>query len=89
MQHFGIENADIVGSSRGGGLTIVLAALASRTDQLHRIRRLVLVSPINPWSSHGKVLTRLLATTLGGIYVVHVQPRMKISGYALFQSSLR
>ncbi len=78
MEHFGIEYADIVGSSRGGGLAMVLAALAARRDQLHRIRRLVLVSPINPWSSHGKVLTRLLATTLGGLYVVHVQPRMRL-----------
>jgi pimeloyl-ACP methyl ester carboxylesterase len=78
MQHFSIENADIVGSSRGGGLTILLAALAARSNQLHRIRRLVLVSAINPWSSHGKVITRLLATTLGGLYVVHVQPRMRI-----------
>ena len=78
MQTIGIENADVVGSSRGGGLTILLAAIAARKNQLDRIRRLVLVSPINPWSSHGKVLTRLLATTLGGIYVVHVQPRLKI-----------
>jgi len=78
MAHFGIEDADIVGSSRGGGLTMVLAAIAARRDQLHRIRRLVLVSPINPWSSHGKVLTRLLATTLGGLYVVHVQPRIRV-----------
>jgi pimeloyl-ACP methyl ester carboxylesterase len=57
---------------------MVLAALALRRNQSHRIRRLVLVSPINPWSRHGKVLTRLLATTLGGMYVVHVQPRMRI-----------
>ncbi len=78
MEHFGIENADVVGSSRGGGLTIVLAGIASRTGQLHRIRRLILVSPINPWSSYGKVVTRLLATTLGGLYVVHVQPRLRI-----------
>ncbi len=78
MQMFGIENADIVGSSRGGGLSIILAAIAARTNQLDRIRRLVLVSPINPWSSHGKVITRLLATTLGGLYVVHVQPRLGI-----------
>src|SRR5580704_12467545 len=27
MEHFGMENADIVGSSRGGGLSIVMAAL--------------------------------------------------------------
>lgn len=78
LTHFGIENADIVGSSRGGGLAMVLAAIAAKRDQLHRIRRLVLISPINPWSSHGKVLTRLLATTLGGLYVVHVQPRIRI-----------
>jgi len=78
MKQLGIENADIVGSSRGGGLAMILAAIAAKTNQLHRIRRLVLVSPINPWSSHGKVLTRLLATTLGGLYVVHVQPRMRI-----------
>jgi pimeloyl-ACP methyl ester carboxylesterase len=78
MAHFGIEDADIVGSSRGGGLAMVLAAIAARRNQLRRVRRLVLVSPINPWSSHGKVLTRLLASTLGGLYIVHVQPRMRI-----------
>lgn len=86
MEKLGIENADIVGSSRGGGLTMILAAIAARTDQLHRIRRLVLVSPINPWSSHGKVLTRLLATTLGGIYVVHVQPRLRIIAKRYFKA---
>ncbi len=86
MEKLGIENADIVGSSRGGGLSVILAALAARTDQLHRIRRLVLVSPINPWSSHGKVLTRLLATTLGGIYVVHVQPRLRIIAKRYFKA---
>jgi len=78
MEHLAIEDADLVGSSSGGGLAMVLAALAARREQLRRIRRLVLVSPINPWSSHGKVLTRLLASTLGGMYVVHVQPRMRI-----------
>jgi pimeloyl-ACP methyl ester carboxylesterase len=78
MTHFGIEDADVVGSSRGGGLAMIMAAIAAKRDQLRRIGRLVLVSPINPWSSHGKVLTRLLATTLGGLYVVHVQPRLRV-----------
>ncbi len=86
MEVLGIENADIVGSSRGGGLTMILAAIAMRTGQMHRIRRLILVSPINPWSSHGKVLTRLLATTLGGIYVVHVQPRLRIIAKRYFKA---
>jgi len=86
MEALGIENADIVGSSRGGGLTMILAATASRTNRLHRMRRLVLVSPINPWSSHGKVLTRLLATTLGGLYVVHVQPRLRVIAKRYFKA---
>jgi len=86
MQHLGIDNADVVGSSRGGGLAILLAALCLRTNELHRIRRLVLVSPINPWSSHGKVLTRLLATTLGGLYVVHVQPRLRLIAKRYFKA---
>ncbi|MGC2108591.1 MAG: alpha/beta hydrolase [Candidatus Korobacteraceae bacterium] len=86
MEYLGIENADIVGSSRGGGLAIIMGAIASRTNQLHRLRRLVLVSPINPWSSHGKVLTRLLATTLGGIYIVHVQPRLRVVARRYFKA---
>ena len=86
MEELGIEHADIVGSSRGGGLAIILAAIAARTNRLDRLRRLVLVSPINPWSSHGKVLTRLLATTLGGLYVVHVQPRLRIIAKRYFKA---
>ncbi len=86
MEELRIENADIVGSSRGGGLSVVMTAIASRTNRLHRIRRLVLVSPINPWSSHGKVLTRLLATTLGGVYVVHVQPRLNVIAKRYFKA---
>ena len=87
MEELGIENADVVGSSRGGGLAMIMAAAAARTNRLHRIRRLVLVSPINPWSSHGKVLTRLLATTLGGLYVVHVQPRLRVIAKRYFKAS--
>ena len=75
MDHFGIEQADIVGSSRGGGLAIVLGAMLAKQNMLHRIRRLILVSPINPWSSNGRLLTRALATPAGGAVVLHFIPR--------------
>ena len=78
MDHLGIEEADIVASSRGGGLAIVLGALLAKRNMLHRIRRLVLVSPINPWSSNGRLLTRVFATTLGGEFVMRVLPKLDI-----------
>ncbi len=75
MEHFGMEQADVLGTSRGGGLAIVLAALAARRSMAHRIRRLILVSAINPWSSYGRFLTRLLSTALGGLFVTRVLPK--------------
>jgi pimeloyl-ACP methyl ester carboxylesterase len=76
MDRFGIESADVVASSRGGGLSIVLAALLAQRGMSHRIRKMVLVSPITPWSSYGRFLTRLLATQLGGFFVVHILPKL-------------
>jgi len=53
MEHFGIENADIVGSSRAAAHHHT-AALASRTNRLHRIRRLVLFRLSIPGQAMGK-----------------------------------
>ena len=77
MEHLGIEQADVLGSSRGGGLAIVLAALAAQRSKQHLVRRLILVSPINPWSSYGRLLTRLLSTALGGFSVTQVLPKLR------------
>ena len=85
MEHFDIEQADVVGSSRGGGLAILLAA-QSVLRSLNRVRQLVLVSPINPWSSNGRLLTRVLSTAAGGVYVVHIQPRLPIVGKRYFKA---
>lgn len=51
----GIESADVVASSYGGAT----AMLAASTD-IARFRRLVLVSPANPWSQIGRKRLRLL-----------------------------
>jgi pimeloyl-ACP methyl ester carboxylesterase len=78
MDNLGIEEADIVGSSRGGGLAIILAAGLAKRKLLNRIRRLVLVSPINPWSSNGRLLTRMFATRLGGEFVLRFLPNLHV-----------
>lgn len=75
MDHFGIKQSDVLGTSRGGGAAIALAGLAAERDVLHRIRRLVLSAPINPWSRVGLLRIRLLRTRGGRIYVVHMAPR--------------
>lgn len=46
----GVSSCDLVGSSYGGAAAIMLAALAPS-----RVRRLVLVSPANPWSRIGQI----------------------------------
>jgi pimeloyl-ACP methyl ester carboxylesterase len=71
MDHLGLDQADILGTSRGGGVAIVLAALAPQ-----RIRRLLLVCAINPWSSYGRTLTRALSTSIGGLCVTRILPRL-------------
>jgi pimeloyl-ACP methyl ester carboxylesterase len=51
----GIDSCDLVGSSYGGSTAVMLAGLVPS-----RIRKLVLVSPANPWSRRGTKRLALL-----------------------------
>ena len=55
----GIASCDLVGTSHGGGVAMMAASLAP-----HRIRRLILVAPVNPWSSWRTGLAALLGNRL-------------------------
>jgi 4,5:9,10-diseco-3-hydroxy-5,9,17-trioxoandrosta-1(10),2-diene-4-oate hydrolase len=59
MDAVGAEAFDLVGTSHGGGVAVMMAAIAPE-----RVRKLVLVAPVNPWSKHGQWITRVLATPL-------------------------
>jgi pimeloyl-ACP methyl ester carboxylesterase len=60
----GIRQFDLLGSSHGGGVAMMVAAIrAQRGDS--RVRRLILVAPINPWSPHGKRLAPFIGSALG------------------------
>jgi pimeloyl-ACP methyl ester carboxylesterase len=62
----GIGEFDLLGTSHGGGVAIMTAALCvERRDP--RLRRLVLVAPVNPWSPHGKRLAPFLGTRFGSL----------------------
>ena len=75
MDHLGVVQFDVLGTSRGGSAAIVLAGLAAERGVLRRIRKLVLQAPVNPWSRVGLLRIRFLRTRVGGIYVVHLAKR--------------
>ena len=62
----GIKDFDLLGTSHGGGVAIMVAAIcAERHDTC--LRRLILVAPVNRWSLHGKRLAPFLGSTFGSM----------------------
>ena len=60
----GIQHFDLLGTSHGGGVAIMVAAMcAGRTDS--RLKRLILVAPVNPWSPHGKWFAPFVGSGFG------------------------
>jgi pimeloyl-ACP methyl ester carboxylesterase len=51
----GVATFDLLGTSHGGAVAMMAAALAPE-----RVRRLILVAPVNPWSAHGRRLAPFL-----------------------------
>jgi pimeloyl-ACP methyl ester carboxylesterase len=60
----GIAEFDLLGTSHGGAVAMFAAVIcAERRDP--RLKRLVLVAPVNPWSRHGKRLAPFVGSPLG------------------------
>jgi len=60
LETLAFKQIDIVGSSWGGAVAILLAAVD------RRVRSLVLAAPVNPWSTFGAGRVRFLSGWLGG-----------------------
>jgi pimeloyl-ACP methyl ester carboxylesterase len=84
----GITDFDLLGTSHGGGVAIMVAAVCmerstersaeSRGAQKHtRLRRLVLVAPVNPWSQHGKRLAPFVGGDFGTMLFRHTIERWR------------
>ena len=61
----GIRQLDLLGTSHGGALALMMCALSEAANpQLDQrlIRRLVLVAPTNPWSQAGRIRIAFLKT---------------------------
>ena len=76
----GLSSFDLLGTSHGGGVAILTAALcAERRDQ--RLRKLILVAPVNPWSPHGKRLAPFLGSPIGQIVARNTIERFRVFDY--------
>ena len=63
----GISSFDLLGTSHGGAVAIMVAASCSERSAPH-LRKLVLVAPVNPWSPHGRRLAPFLGSALGSTF---------------------
>jgi pimeloyl-ACP methyl ester carboxylesterase len=83
----GITDFDLLGTSHGGGVAIMVAAVCTerstergaerRGEQKTRLRRLVLVAPVNPWSPHGKRLAPFVGSDFGSMLFRHTIERWR------------
>jgi pimeloyl-ACP methyl ester carboxylesterase len=60
----GLSSFDLLGTSRGGAVAMAVAAECVKENPC-RLRKLVLVCPVNPYSPHGRMLAPLFASPAG------------------------
>jgi pimeloyl-ACP methyl ester carboxylesterase len=66
VDNLGLASFDLLGTSRGGAVAMTAAAQCmSAGGSRARLRRLVLVCPVNPYSPHGTWLAPFFATRFG------------------------
>jgi len=75
LDGLGVANTDIIGSSLGGGISVRMTAMAP-----DRVNKFVLAAPVNPWSRHGRFVTRMLATRAGAAMFMASLPLIRASG---------
>lgn len=61
----GISTFDLLGTSHGGAVAMIAAALCADQPE-RRLQRLILVAPVNPWSAHGQNLAPFFGSAIGG-----------------------
>jgi len=71
MDAAAINDCTLLGTSHGGAVVMRAAAIAP-----HRVRRLILVDPVNPWSAHGRTLSMLLSNPLVAPAFLKYAPRL-------------
>ena len=73
MDVIGVSDCDLLGTSHGGAVAMMAASLAPE-----RIRRLILVDPVNPWSARGRTLSVALSNPVVAPVFQELAPRFPI-----------
>lgn len=76
----GIGDFDLLGTSHGGGVAIMVAAMCAEVNPT-RLRRLILVASVNPWSPHGKRLAPFVGSPLGSMLFRNTIERWRCFDY--------
>jgi pimeloyl-ACP methyl ester carboxylesterase len=71
MDAIDLSHCNLLGTSHGGAVAMMAAAISPQ-----RIRRLILVDPVNPWSAHGQVLSKILSNSLVAPIFDALMPRL-------------
>jgi pimeloyl-ACP methyl ester carboxylesterase len=82
MKEVEITSTDLLGSSHGGAIAMQVAAAAPQHG-IH-VRKLILVSPVNPWSRFGRLRIAALGSWLGAKIFRPLSPLLlPLHGYFL------
>jgi pimeloyl-ACP methyl ester carboxylesterase len=73
MDVTGVGDCDLLGTSHGGAVVMMAAAIAPQ-----RFRRLILVDSVNPWSARGRTLSVLLSSPVVAPIFQELAPRLPI-----------
>lgn len=73
LDQIGVGSCDLLGTSHGGAVAMMAASFAPQ-----RVKRLILVAPVNPWSSHGKRLSPFLSSRAVSPLLLGSAPYLKI-----------
>jgi len=73
LDQVGIVSCDLLGTSHGGAVAMIAASLAR-----NRVKRLILVAPVNPWSSRGKLLAPFLSNPVMSPLLLQSAPLLEI-----------
>ncbi len=82
-ERLGIAEFDLLGTSHGGAVAMMAAAQCLRPEAKVRVRRLILVAPVNPYSAHGRRLAPFVGSPLGTMLFRHTVAHMhRVFAYA-------